>query len=76
MVNTKAFWALFGALAFTTIAFEFFPDPYSKDILSQQGLSNKEIYKRFAIYTTIGLVLLFFTTLMFFNVLKSTRSAL
>ena len=73
MVNTKAFWTLFGALVFTTVAFEFFPDPYSKDILSQQGLSDKEIYRRFAIYTIIGLVLLFFTTIMFFKVLKATR---
>lgn len=73
MVNTKAFWSLFGALVLTTVAFEFFPDPYSRDIMSQQGLSDKEIYKRFAIYFAIGLGLLFVTTVLFFNVLKSNK---
>lgn len=71
MLKTKAFWSLFGALVFTTIAFEFFPDPYSKDILAEQGLTNKEIYRRFAIYSAIGVGLLFLTTILFFNVLKS-----
>lgn len=73
MLGSKQFWSLFGALVMTTIAFEFFPDPYSKDILSEQGLSNKEIYRRFAIYTLIGLGLLFITTILFFNVLKSSK---
>lgn len=76
MLKTKAFWSLFGALVFTIVAFEFFPDPYSRDILKAQGITNIEINKRFAIYTGIGLALLFITTVLFFNVLKKQSVAI
>lgn len=71
--NAKGFFSLFGALVLTTVAFEFFPDPYSYDILKQQGLSDAEIRRRFIIYSVIGLVLLFITTALFYKVIKSNR---
>lgn len=70
----KGFFALFGALVLTTVAFEFFPDPYSYDILKQQGLTDGEIRKRFITYSVIGLILLFITTALFYKVIKSSKS--
>lgn len=72
-INYTGFLSLFGALVLTTVAFEFFPDPYSYDILKQQGLSDEEIRKRFITYTLIGLILLFVTTALFYKVIKSSR---
>lgn len=70
----KGFFALFGALVLTTVAFEFFPDPYSYDILKQHGLTNEEIKKRFITYSVIGLILLFVTTALFYRVIKASRA--
>lgn len=71
-VTSKEFFSLFGALVLTTLAFEFFPDPYSYDILKEQGLTDAEIRKRFAIYFGIGIALLLVTTYLFFNVIKGS----
>lgn len=70
---TKEFWSIFGALVFTTLAFEFFPDPYSRDILKSQGLTDQEINRRFTMYFAIGLLFLLITTILFFRVIREKK---
>lgn len=72
-INLSDFFALFGALALTTIAFEFFPDPYSYNVLKEEGMSDEEIRRKFITYAVIGLILLLITTALFYNVIKSSR---
>lgn len=69
----KGFFSLLGALILTTVAFKFFPDPYSYNVLKEQGLSKAEIRRLFITYSVIGIVILFVTTILFFKVIKSNK---
>lgn len=76
MLKTKQFWSLFGALVLTTLAFQFFPDPYNRDLLLEEGFSNREIMKRFAIYFAIGVGILFITTILFHKVIQPSANGI
>lgn len=71
IINGTGFLSLFTALVLTTVAFKFFPDPYNRDVLKQEGLSDEEITKRFVTYSIIGLILLLATTALFYRVIRS-----